>query len=113
MKAIFFMLTKPLLLHDLLEELHENGINGATIFETKGMGTELARRNDYKIAGFLRSILSSADELQNSYTLLFVLKEDRVPKLIEVIKSVVGDLSEPGSGIIFGIPIDFVEGLKT
>lgn len=111
MKAVFYILTKPDLLHDLLDALNDNNIHGGTIFETKGMGTELARRSDYKVTGFLRSILS-ADDLTHSFTLMFVLKEERIELLKEVIKSVVGDLTEPDSGIIFGVPIDFIEGLK-
>ncbi len=110
MKAVFFVLNDSTLLPKLLKELNSLNINGGTIFQSNGMGRELAKDGDYKITGFLRSLLNP--ELTSTNTLLFVLEEERIPTLLTGIKNVVGDLSKPNTGILFSIPVDFVEGLK-
>jgi hypothetical protein len=43
--------------------------------------------------------------------MMFVLKDERVMTTRETIKKVVGDFSVPNTGIMFSIPITYVEGL--
>ncbi len=110
MRAVFYVLNDSTLLNKLIKELNSLGIRGGTIFNTNGMGRELAKDGDYKITGFLRSLLTP--ELETTNTLLFVVDEEKISTLIKGIENVVGDLNEPNTGIVFSIPIDFVKGLK-
>ncbi len=41
-----------------------------------------------------------------------VLDKKTLDKAIGTVKSLCGDLTEPGKGILFTIPLDFVEGLS-
>jgi len=45
-------------------------------------------------------------------TIFTVVKEkELLDKAIQIVKSLCGDLCEPGKGIIFAIPLAFVDGL--
>ncbi|MDR0426349.1 MAG: hypothetical protein LBH24_04165 [Clostridiales bacterium] len=112
MKAVFYVLTRPELLQKLLSHLQQNGICGCTIFESKGMARELANSdNEHVITGFLRSFFSQ-ESLRHSCTLMLVLPEEKVARLLACIKEVAGDMTQPDTGIFFSVPIDFVEGFK-
>ncbi len=110
MKAVFYVLNDSTLLMPLLKELNSLGISGSTIFQTNGMARELAKDNEYKITGFLRNFLNP--ELKPENTLLFIIDEEKIQTLKKGITNVVGDLSKPNTGILFGFTLDFVEGLK-
>ena len=43
--------------------------------------------------------------------MLFVLKDEQVMDTRNAIKNVIGDMKEPNTGIMFSIPITYVEGL--
>ena len=45
-------------------------------------------------------------------TIFTVVKEkELLDKAIAIVKSLCGDLCEPGKGVIFAIPLSFVDGL--
>jgi nitrogen regulatory protein P-II 1 len=47
-------------------------------------------------------------------TIFSVLDDDeKVKKLETLIENVCGDLSKPGTGILFTIPVDYAKGLRT
>lgn len=111
MKAVFFVLNNADLLSRLLAKLSDNGIKGGTIIDSNGMGRELAQADEFKANfGSLRALLNPA--LKNTKTLIFVVAEEKLALLTEVIESVVGNLDQPGTGILFALPIDFIKGLK-
>lgn len=110
-RALFYILNDADLLNDLLEELSEAGVKGGTIFDTNGMGRALAQRPDFGAITLKLSALLKPD-LKSTKTLMFVLDEAKVQSTIEVIEKVVGSLDEPGTGIAFSFPIDFIKGLK-
>ena len=95
----------------ILEGFAGIGIQGSTVIETTGMGRVLMRT--HAASPEMKQINKVLKDLESSNKTLFtVIKEkDQVDKAIEVIKSFSGDLSEPGKGILFTIPLDFVEGL--
>lgn len=110
MKAVFFVLNNADLLSPLLKELNKREIKGGTIFDSNGMGRELAKQDDFQIFGTLRALLNPS--LSPTKTLLFILNEEKIPVLVEAIESVVGSLDKPNSGILFAMPVDFIKGLK-
>jgi len=110
MKLLFFVLSKVELLDRLLNALQNAGVRGGTILNSTGMARELLESEEVNFLGSLRAILDPSRV--QSKTLLFVLKEDMVDKVIETIVSVVGDMTAPDSGIIFTVPVDFTKGIK-
>lgn len=85
----------------------ELGITGATLLESRGMGRVL-RRELPLFAG-----LESLERLSraHNHTILCVLDAGKVDAAIAMIESVCGDLTVPGAGIAFTVPIGRVVGL--
>ena len=109
MKVLFLVLNKIECLDDLLVALTECGVQGGTIIESTGMAHALGDNDDVNILGSLRMLFDP--ERVESKTLFFVLSDDMVQKARTVINDVVGGMDKPNTGIMFSIPLDFVEGL--
>lgn len=110
MRLLVFVLNRVDCLDELLAELAESGIQGGTIFNSTGMATELSHSDEYDfIFGSLRAFLDP-DRAENR-TILIVLKEEQVEGAMKIIRRVVGDLSQPDTGVAFTLPIDFTEGI--
>ncbi|MBO4496867.1 MAG: hypothetical protein J5499_02290 [Lachnospiraceae bacterium] len=98
-------------LDPILKELANHGVKGGTILEGRGMGEELVNMEDIPIFGMLRRVLKDEDKPE-SKVVLFVVRDEQVVDARETIKSFV-DLNTPNSGIMFVIPITYVEGIST
>lgn len=99
MKLLVIILNKTDVLDYLLEGLSAAGIKGATIIESSGMAMTLSR---------LDSSFLSADE--DNRTILSVIKNNQLDTARKIVYNTVGDLSQPNTGIMFTVPLDFVEG---
>ena len=93
---------------DVLAGFVELGITGATILESRGMGHVLSR--EAPIFAGVRS-LASQSRAENR-TLLCVVEDDKADAAIAMVQEVCGDLSRPGAGIVFTVPIGRVVGLS-
>ena len=51
-------------------------------------------------------------ESSNKILLTVVREKAVLQQAVKVIRSFCGDLNEPGKGILFAIPLEFVEGLR-
>ena len=111
MQMLTFVLNNIDLLEDVISELNNAGIHGATILDSTGMGRLLynSRNENIPIFGSLRMILNNNRPFNK--TIFTVLKDSEVQIAINAIKAVVGDLSQPDAGILFTIPVNFVEGI--
>ena len=108
MKLVVFVLNNTDKLDELMVELSEAGIRGATIIESSGMAQVLTHSGeDDPLIAYLRSIVDPSKD--NNKTILFVSEEEEIVTIREVIKK---DLSEPQTGILFTIPVDFTDGIK-
>ncbi|MCD6257229.1 P-II family nitrogen regulator [Candidatus Aerophobetes bacterium] len=109
MKLLVFVLNKEEFLEDVLEAFVEAGIPGATILDSEGMGRfltyEVPLFADFK--EFMRG-----NKPYNKTIFSVVDDEEKVKKVEKLIEKICGDLSEPGTGILFTIPVDYVRGLK-
>lgn len=110
MKFMVFILDRVEMLEFLLEDLTNAGINGATIIHSSGMAKILSRMDDNFIGASLKLLFDS--ESDENRTIIAVIKDEELPKIRKVINDVIGDLSKPNTGILFTVPIDFVEGLR-
>lgn len=109
MEMLMVILKKVELVDEVMQKLAETGVKGGTIVEGTGMAKALVNMEDIPIFGMLRHMLVD-EEKMTSKLLIFVLKEEQVKVTRDTIKEVIGDLSEPNTGIMFSIPIKDVEG---
>lgn len=110
MQLLVLILKKVELMDELLKQLANGGIKGATILEGTGMAEALVNMEDLPMFGVLRRILAD-EEKEISKVMMFVLKDEMVIPTRQIIKDVIGDLKVPNTGIMFSIPITYVEGL--
>lgn len=112
MKLLVYILNRIELLDDLLRALADDGISGATILNSRGMARQLYG-NGGKQPGFFSSLRALADpQNEDNMTIFAVVREDQVADFTHAIEKVVGELSQPGTGIVFTVPVDFIQGLQ-
>ena len=113
MQAIFLVLKQVELVDRIMSSLANAGIHGATAIDSAGMAKSLTKLNEnIAMVQLLRGILSGEDDSHKSKTLFVIVKEEQVEDVKSTIKNITGDLSKPNAGIMFGIPVSFVEGLS-
>ncbi len=110
MQLLMLILKDAERIESLMQELANCGVKGGTLLEGKGMANALVNNEDVPAFGMLRHMLSG-DEKESSFVLMFVLKDEQVMRSRNTIKSVLGDLKVPNTGIMFSIPLTYVEGL--
>jgi len=110
MKLLIYVLSHVEKLPTLLKHFNEEGISGATILDSSGMGRELTERDEFSIFGSMRALIDQNN--RTTKTLFFVIEDDQVKKIEKVIEKVIGDLSKPDQGILFTLPLDYVKGFK-
>ncbi|MDY5731514.1 MAG: hypothetical protein SPL05_08335 [Eubacteriales bacterium] len=109
MKCMFIILNNTEKLDDLLTSLGDHGINGATIFQSTGMAHKLLGSEEtLTFLGSLNVILNP--EKENNATICIVLKEEQIKMVRNIVHKILGDLSKPDTGILFTLPIDYIEG---
>lgn len=109
MKLLIFILNNNDILEKLLKAISSAGIRGGTTIESKGMGRQLSKTDDSPLFGSIRKFFNP--DRENNTTLLFALNEEQVKIVVKIINEIVGDLSKPNTGILFVLPIEYVEGL--
>ncbi|MGN0152787.1 MAG: hypothetical protein ACI39Q_09970 [Wujia sp.] len=110
MELFIVILKNAELVAEICKELAEEGVHGGTILDGTGMASVIEKMDDLPIFGMLKAILADDDEHEVVKIMLFVMKKENIEKAKEVIRNVVG-LDEPNTGIMFSVPITFVEGL--
>lgn len=108
MKLLILILNKVEKLEEILEGFIEIGISGATIIDSIGMGHVLSE--EVPIFAGLRFMFAGARP--HNKTIFSVIKEEKEAEALALIKKIIGDLDQPGTGIVFTIKLDRVEGLK-
>ncbi len=109
MKLMVIILNRIDSLEALLEGLSAVGVGGATIIESSGMAMTLSRLDSSVLSASIRSLFSGEED---NRTILSVIKDDQLEVVRKVVYKTVGDLSKPNTGILFTIPLDFVEGTR-
>ncbi len=109
MHLLIFILKKTDLLEHVLKHLAEKNITGGTILDGVGMAEKLVDMEDLPMFGILRKALAG-EERENCKVMLFVTQDEKISQLRAAIHDAV-DLKQPNTGILFSIPLSFVEGL--
>lgn len=113
MQAIFLVIKQVELVDSIMEALAEAGIRGGTAIDSVGMANSLTKMNqNVAMVQLLRGILSGEDDSHKSKTIFVIVKDEEVEAVKTAITSVTGDLSKPNAGIMFGLPVSFVEGIS-
>jgi nitrogen regulatory protein PII len=110
MKLVIYVMTQTKYLEEFLTELNNNGIKGATIISSTGMGRTLAKNDDMQMFGSLKFLFEN--KRTESNVILMALPDDKVKTVYKVIEYVCGNLQEPDSGVAFTVPIEETVGCK-
>ncbi len=109
MNLLVLILKRADLVTEICRELAEEGVHGGTILDGTGMASVIDKMDDLPIFSMLKTLLTEEDE-DGVKVMLFVMKDEELAKARQTIKDVVG-LDEPNTGIMFALPVSFVEGL--
>lgn len=110
MKLLVIILNKTDVLEYLLEGMSAAGIGGATIIQSSGLAMTLSKMNSSFLSASIRALLTAGEE--DNRTILSVINDEQLDVARRVVYNTVGDLSQPNTGILFTVPLDFVEGRR-
>lgn len=106
MELLVLILNKVELLDDVLSFYVEAGVSGATVIDSVGMGRIIATMPIF--AGFRDLMVGNRP---SNKTVLAVVDSAMIPGIAEGIGKIVGPLSEPGTGLLFTVPVTSIQGL--
>lgn len=110
MELLVLVLNKTEHLEPLLKQLAIDGVCGATILDSRGMATTLSNsEEEIPFFGILRKVLDP--EREESKTIFMVVSETQAELVRKAVRQVTGGLDQPNTGILFSMPLSFVEGL--
>ena len=107
MQLLIAVINDPGRLDEILSGLVTLGITGATVIASEGMGSRLSQ--DIPLFARLntpRPLLGAENR-----TIFSVVEDDRVDPALALLERVCGDLTAPGTGIAFAVPLGRVVGL--
>jgi len=109
MELVFIVLNKTDRLNELLTEMMENDLSGATVIDSSGMGHLIS--NQFPMFSMFAELEEESDS--NSKTILKVVDtiEER-NKTVEIVEHVCGDLKGPDTAIVFTVPVNFQKGIN-
>ncbi|NLO85023.1 MAG: hypothetical protein GX096_06325 [Clostridiales bacterium] len=110
MQVVTLVLNRTECLEDLLSQLLEAGIHGATVLDSTGMMRVIDQvAEDMPMFSAFRQLFDP--ERKSSKTIIMVLDDQEVQTARKIIREVTGGLNHPDTGILFAVPTLFVEGL--
>ena len=95
------------LVEEVLLRFIDIDVTGATVIESQGMGQILG---DVPILAGLRGLFPGSGK--NSFMVMTVVDDGRLASCLDAIEDTCGDMSVPGTGITFTVPVGTVRGLK-
>ncbi len=110
MQLLVVILKRESRMKKVVQALAREGIRGGTIIEGVGMAESLVQMQDLPVFGTLKRMLS-VEEMETSHVMLFALKDNELSRTTSLIKEVIGDFNAPNTGIMFAIPISYIEGI--
>jgi len=112
MYALFLILNDTMLLDDVHEIFYNHGV-GATTLDSIGMGKILLEHKiDIPMFSSIRRMLEG-DRPYNKTIISVIKEEDTLNKVVENIQGTLGDISKPGIGFMFVIPVLDVHGFNS
>jgi len=99
------------LLDKFLQKLNQKNIKGATILNGTGMARKLIENDDMEFIGSLKMLFDNPRV--ESHVILMALQDEQVKIALDIVHEVAGDMTKPNTGIVFTLPIDYIEGFKS
>lgn len=112
MNVLFIVLNKPEYLDEILDSFVEIGVKGATILDSQGMGSAITNggKGNEPFFGAIRSFLDNSRPYNK--TIFTVIEDEEVLlKAVKTVKTIVGDITKPGVGMMFTLPVGNVYGM--
>jgi hypothetical protein len=112
MLQLWLVLDDPTLLNDVLEAWTDVGVRGVTILESTGVHRVRSRASTHDtpfMLGFSR--LLRTDQVGHNTLFAVVPNMEIVEKLVAATEKIVGDLSQPNTGVLFAVPVTAAWGL--
>ena len=106
MYVLFAVFNKPECLNEILRKMKDIGISGATIIDSMGAGK--LRRSIGKEIPLIGGFMNALDtDIANNKTLFTVVEsKSKLENIMDEIEKICGgDMSKPGTGIMFAVPI--------
>lgn len=107
MQLLVAVVNQPEKLDDILSGFLELGITGATIINSEGMARVLT--HDIPLFAGIQTLISRSRP--QNYTIFSVIDDEKAEAAFAVIQDVCGSLSDPGTGIVFTIPVSRATGM--
>ena len=98
-------------LTDIMEGFARIGIKGSTVLDSIGMGRVLMKaRASLPVMKQINKVITDLQS-SNKTIITVIQNKDILDQAIRIVKSLCGDLCQPGRGILFALPLEVVEGL--
>ena len=110
MKLVVFILNRYELLEEVLEAFIEAGVPGATVLDSAGMGRLLA--SEVPLFADFQEYMKG-NKPSNRVIFSVVDGTETVRRLERLLERACGELSVPGNGLLFTVPVDYAKGLRT
>ncbi len=97
----------------IFDAWEEIGVTGVTILESTGLGRirrASGYRDDLPLMPSIRNLLQAQEEHHRTLMVL-VKKEATIDKIVAATESIIGDLNEPHTGVLFVMPVLRVVGI--
>jgi hypothetical protein len=110
---VVLMLAHAEQLETVVTAWHAVGVEDVTVFQSKSLiqVQDRWRRDDLPLFPSLRNIF--ADEEFDRYTIITVVGgEALIDRLLTAAEQQIGDLDEPGNGVLIVLPVARVKGLR-
>ena len=112
MLQLWLVLDDPALLNDVLEAWADLGVRGITILESTGVHRVRSRASSQDVPfmlGFSR--LLRTDQVGHNTLFTVVPSMEIVEQVVAATEAIVGDLSQPHTGVLFAVPVAAAWGL--
>lgn len=111
MNILFLVLNKTEYLDEILDAFVDIGVRGATILDSQGMGSALSNGGkDIPFFGGLRTLLDNARPY-NKTVFTVIEDEEILDKAVKEVKKILGNMSKPGVGLMFTLPVGEIFGM--
>lgn len=112
MNVLFIVLNDIEHLDDILDSFVDIGVKGATILDSQGMGSAITNNGKGKeqFFGAIRVFLDNARPY-NKTIFTVIEDEDILTEAVKTVKNILGDITKPGVGMMFTLPVNNIYGL--
>ncbi|MFW5648233.1 MAG: hypothetical protein ACOCG5_04040, partial [Candidatus Alkaliphilus sp. MAG34] len=106
MHVLILVLNATEYLDDILAAFVDVGVKGATILESQGMASAIVNNLDKQVPlfGSLKSFLNNSRPY-NKTVFAVIENKELLDEAIRATKNIIGDISQPGVGLMFSIPV--------